>query len=183
MLTKFQIVKKLGCLLVPSLALTLAIAMAAPARLPQEAQPPSAGTPTAASSAGAESQTAPSTPQGPSPAPDASQSASPAPSAPPSLTSGTVKTPEGTPVPSATVRLTNTDTKKSWVSWTDESGKFEFPNLPAGHYQLEVTQLGFVRSSSEEQFPSAGNKPVALVLRVATLAELNSQQGGGGARS
>ena len=69
-------------------------------------------------------------------------------------TSGTVKTAEGAPVPSATIRLTNTDTNKSWVSWTDESGKFEFPNLPAGHYRVEASQLGFVKSSTEVQLPA-----------------------------
>ncbi len=89
-------------------------------------------------------------------------------------TSGTVKTAEGAPVPSATVRLTNTDTNKSWVSWTDEAGKFEFPTLPAGHYRVEASQLGFVKSSTEMQLPLSANKPVAVILRVATLAELTA---------
>lgn len=92
-------------------------------------------------------------------------------------TSGTVKTAEGAPVPSATVRLTNTETNKSWVSWTDESGKFEFPNLPAGHYRVEASQLGFVKSSTETQLPLSANKPVAVTLRVATLAELTATPG------
>jgi Carboxypeptidase regulatory-like domain len=45
---------------------------------------------------------------------------------------GIIRNPEANPIPSAIVRIANTDTKKSWVSWTDESGKFEFPALPPG---------------------------------------------------
>jgi hypothetical protein len=97
-----------------------------------------------------------------------------------SLTTGMVKTVEGAAIPSATVRLTNSDTNKSWVSWTDESGKFEFPSLPSGHYHIEASQLGFVKSASDVQLPVSAGKPVAVILRVATLAELNVPQGGGG---
>ncbi|MGB0035070.1 MAG: TonB-dependent receptor [Candidatus Acidiferrales bacterium] len=90
-------------------------------------------------------------------------------------TTGTVRTAEEVAVPGATVRLTNTETNKSWISWTDESGKFEFPSLPPGHYRAEASQLGFVRSSIEIQIPTAANAPIALVLRVATLAELSTE--------
>ena len=85
-----------------------------------------------------------------------------------------VQTVEGTPLPSAMVRLTNTETNKTWVTWTDESGKFDFPGLSAGNYRLEASQIGFEKSSAEVQFPATANKPVAVVLRVATLAELNT---------
>ena len=57
---------------------------------------------------------------------------------------GIIRNPETKPIPGAIVRLTNTDTKRSWVSWTDESGRFEFPALPPGRYHIEVSQLGFV---------------------------------------
>lgn len=90
---------------------------------------------------------------------------------------GTVKTTDGTPIPSATVRVTNTGTNKSWVSWTDESGKFVFPGLPAGHYRVETSQLGFAKSSSETQLPDTANKALVVVLHVATLAELNAPAG------
>jgi len=87
---------------------------------------------------------------------------------------GTTRTAEGAAVPGATIRLTNTDTNKAWVTWTDEAGKFEFPGLPAGHYRAEASQLGFVNASEEFQLPDPGSKPIALVLRVATLAELSA---------
>ncbi|MGH9703165.1 MAG: carboxypeptidase regulatory-like domain-containing protein, partial [Candidatus Acidiferrales bacterium] len=66
----------------------------------------------------------------------------PAPSATPPT--GFVHTPAGAPIPGATVRLVNPATGQSWVSWTDETGKFDFPGLPGGHYRIEVEQLGFV---------------------------------------
>ncbi|MGH9713883.1 MAG: carboxypeptidase regulatory-like domain-containing protein [Candidatus Acidiferrales bacterium] len=86
---------------------------------------------------------------------------------------GTVHTAEGTAVPGATIRLTNTETGKSWVSWTDESGKFEIPGLPAGHYRVEVSELGFATSSLELELAGPPAPVIAISLRVATLAELN----------
>ncbi|MGD0957688.1 MAG: TonB-dependent receptor [Candidatus Acidiferrales bacterium] len=87
---------------------------------------------------------------------------------------GFVRTADGSPIPGATLRLTNTDTKQLWVSWTDESGKFEFPALPPGHYTFEASQIGFVQSSIEVQLssPPPEPPPIQLVLRVATLAQL-----------
>ena len=63
------------------------------------------------------------------------------------IASGVVHTSDGFPIPGATLRLVNTDTQKVFVSWTDESGKFEFPALPPGHYTVEASQLGFVAAS------------------------------------
>ncbi len=78
------------------------------------------------------------------------------------------------PFPGATLKLTNDDTKQIWVSWTDESGKFEFPSITPGHYTIEATQLGFVSSSIEAQFSTPPPEPPTLQLsmHVATLAEL-----------
>jgi hypothetical protein len=86
-------------------------------------------------------------------------------------TTGSVRTTEGEPIPGATVRLTDTATNKVWVSWTDESGKFEFP-AAAGLYRAEASQLGFIQASQDVQLPAPIDKPIALVLRVATLAEI-----------
>jgi hypothetical protein len=97
-------------------------------------------------------------------------------SAPPSsgaseATTGLVRTAEGEPIPGATVRLTDIGTNKVWVSWTDESGKFVFP-AAAGIYRVEASQLGFIEASQDVELPPSIDKPIALVLRVATLAEL-----------
>ena len=93
----------------------------------------------------------------------------------PQTVSGVVRTPEGTPVPAATVHLINTETNKTWLSWTDESGKFEFPQIPAGPYRVEASQLGFTNASLVVQVPVVPPGPVPIVLRVATLAELTSK--------
>ena len=92
----------------------------------------------------------------------------------PAATTGSVRTADGAPIPGATVRLTDIDTNKVWVSWTDESGKFEFP-AAAGHYRVEASQLGFIQASQIVQLRAGVDQPLALVLRVATLAELTDQ--------
>ncbi len=85
---------------------------------------------------------------------------------------GVVKTSEGSPVPGATIRLVASDSSKLWISWTDESGKFEFPNIPTGRYRIEASQLGFVQATASAEVPMAPATPISIVLRVATLAEL-----------
>jgi trimeric autotransporter adhesin len=90
-------------------------------------------------------------------------------------TSGVVRTVEGAPIPGAAVRLTNVDTNQAWASWTDESGKFEFPALPTGRYRVEASQLGFTQDSVEVKLPIVPSGPIPIVLRVATLAELTGQ--------
>jgi len=88
---------------------------------------------------------------------------------------GVVHTEEGTPIPGAAVRLSNVDTKQAWASWTDESGKFDFPSIPAGVYRIEVSQLGFGRGAIEVKLPVVPSGPIPIVLRVATLAELTGE--------
>ncbi|MGB9007554.1 MAG: carboxypeptidase-like regulatory domain-containing protein, partial [Candidatus Acidiferrales bacterium] len=88
-----------------------------------------------------------------------------------------VKTPEGTPVPGASVRLINEETHKVWLSWTDESGKFEFPQIAPGHYRIEANQLGFTQTSLTIQVPVVPAGAIPIVLRVATLAELSAAPG------
>jgi Carboxypeptidase regulatory-like domain len=84
---------------------------------------------------------------------------------------GVVRTSDGSPIPGATIRLVNTDTQKAWVTWTDISGKFEFPAVPPGHYTATATALGFQQASPREaQLATGGSKPIELVLRVSTLA-------------
>ena len=95
--------------------------------------------------------------------------------APPTVQpSGVVRTASGTAVPGATVRLLETSTGRAWLTWTDENGKFVFPALPAGHYRVEVSQLGFDTLSKELDLGTAAPTPIALTLAVATLAELNA---------
>jgi carboxypeptidase family protein len=62
---------------------------------------------------------------------------------------GTVRAPDGTAVPGSTLRVTQTSTGKAWITWADEDGKFEFPALPAGHFRIELSQLGFAPATKE----------------------------------
>src|SRR5271156_5019784 len=96
---------------------------------------------------------------------------------PPSAVTGIVRTSEGTPVPGSTVRLIDTVTNKVWMSWTDQSGKFEFPQIADGHYRIEASQLGFVQTSLVVEVPIVPPGPVPIILRVATLAELSATPG------
>src|ERR1700722_5343806 len=89
------------------------------------------------------------------------------------IVTGVVRTSEGSAVPGATVRLVSSESGKIWLSWTDESGKFQFPQIAAGHYHVEASQLGFVPASLDVQIPTTPAAPVAVVMRVATLAELS----------
>ena len=88
--------------------------------------------------------------------------------------SGFVRTTAGIGIPGASVRITNTDTKKSWATWTDAQGKFSLPALPPGHYRIEATQLGFAQSASDFSLSGYNEKPALLTLNVATFAQLNA---------
>src|SRR5277367_5407894 len=145
------------------LALVFAIPAVALAQAPQSA--PQAAAQASTSSAAPSHEQSPS--QNPVPA-----------DTPTAVASGVVHTSDGSPVPGATLRLVNTDTRKVFVSWTDESGKFEFPALPPGHYRVEATQLGFVAASLNIELGGGPvPPPLQFVLRVGTLAELAAPTG------
>lgn len=90
------------------------------------------------------------------------------------IITGIVQSAEGEAIPGATLKATSTLTRKEWVSWTDESGKFELPGLPAGNYSIEASELGFETAAKQAAVSSSGPVKLAFVLRVVTLAELES---------
>ncbi len=87
---------------------------------------------------------------------------------------GTVHAPDGTAVPGTTLRVIQTATGKAWVTWTDENGKFEFPALPAGHYRVEISQIGFAPATKEIDLASGTHAPVDLKMDVGTLAAITA---------
>ena len=87
---------------------------------------------------------------------------------------GVVRTPEGASVPGSTLRAIQTSSGKAWVSWTDENGKFAFPALPAGHYRVEISQLGFAPATQEIDLSPASQTPLEIKLAVGTLAAINA---------
>ena len=124
------------------------------------------------------SQAQPASDQAQAPAP-ASVQTSASETAATAFAAGVVRTVDGSPIPGASLRLVNTDARKAFVSWTDESGKFQFSGLPPGHYTVEASQLGFQPATIEVQLSGEGPPPppLQMTLRVATLAELSGQPG------
>jgi hypothetical protein len=57
--------------------------------------------------------------------------------------SGTVKDLSGALVPMASVTATNTDTGFRRMVTTNGMGAYSFPSLPVGHYDVEITAVGF----------------------------------------
>jgi hypothetical protein len=82
------------------------------------------------------------------------------------IVSGTVRTALNAPVPGATVRIVHLPSGRSWVSWTNDDGKFSFPDLPPGSYRLEVRQLGFGRGQAEMNFAAGTTAEAQLTLHV-----------------
>jgi hypothetical protein len=87
---------------------------------------------------------------------------------------GAVHAPDGTAVPGATVRVVQTSSGMAWVTWTDENGKFEFPALPAGHFRVEISQLGFAPATKEIDLASGTQAPLEVRLDVASLAAISA---------
>jgi len=87
---------------------------------------------------------------------------------------GAVRTADGTAIPGAALRITETSSGKAWITWADEDGSFKFPALPAGHYRAEISQLGFVPATKEFDLASATPAPLDLKLDVATLAAITA---------
>jgi hypothetical protein len=75
---------------------------------------------------------------------------------------GTVRDPQGAAVPSATLRITSTDTAQSRVVTADREGRYSIPFLAPGSYTLTVTAKGF-----------AGLTRTGIRLEVAQVAELD----------
>ncbi len=56
---------------------------------------------------------------------------------------GTVSDPTGAVIPGATVALTKLDTKATFTAGTSGDGKYLFPSLPPGEYEVRVSKQGF----------------------------------------
>ncbi len=90
---------------------------------------------------------------------------------------GTVRTARGAAVPGATVRIRHVASGKGWGTLTDEDGQFTVPDLPAGQYHIEATQLGLGTAIWDSEI-KAGTAPqvtmpesIDLVLRRKSSAE------------
>src|ERR1039458_9570468 len=61
----------------------------------------------------------------------------------PGRITGTVRDPQGAVLPGATVKLLNPTTGQERTVTTDDTGKFNFPELALGTFRLTVSKEGF----------------------------------------
>jgi hypothetical protein len=91
--------------------------------------------------------------------------------APPAVT-GVVRTAGGVPIPGAALRLVQSASGQTWLSWTDQNGRFTMPGLPPGRYRIEVTQLGFQPLLRETDVTAVAAEPLEITLSIAPLEAL-----------
>jgi hypothetical protein len=83
---------------------------------------------------------------------------------------GTVHDQAGAVVPNAAVTLQNLETNSSRRTNSDESGLYDFPNVPPGKYQLTVEQAGFKKWSGNLELQVQQTAVVDPALEVGDVA-------------
>jgi hypothetical protein len=68
----------------------------------------------------------------------------------------------GAPLRRAQVRLSAAELRVNRSATTDADGRYEFPDLPAGRYNLSVSRSGFVMLSFGQQRPFEQGRPLDL---------------------
>ena len=85
---------------------------------------------------------------------------------------GTVTDPNGAVVPAAKVTLTNVDTGVHWSAPTDTTGNFQFSNLIAGHYTVQVEQKGFALTvSTPIGLQNGTTQRINIALKLGQIAQ------------
>jgi hypothetical protein len=80
---------------------------------------------------------------------------------------GTVTDPQGALIPEAKVMLRNLDTGVQWNASTNAAGEYQFPNLLAGHYKVEVAKEGFAKAvSTDVPVENGTTKRVNFALKI-----------------
>jgi hypothetical protein len=87
---------------------------------------------------------------------------------------GVVQTPDKTPVPGASVHIVEQITGKSWITWTDETGKFRLPELPAGKFHIDAAQIGFGSAGVDVAPTTEKSDDIIMVLKIASAAEITA---------
>ena len=82
---------------------------------------------------------------------------------------GNVTDDTGLAVPGATVKITHVETSQSREAPTNSSGSYNFPNIPTGTYQVDVTLTGF-QSASSRNIIVRQNTSVRVDVRLAVGA-------------
>lgn len=85
---------------------------------------------------------------------------------------GTVTDPNGSMVPGAKITLKNVDTGVEWRAKSDSIGSYQFPNLIAGRYVVEVEHAGFARAvSTPMSLENGTTQRVNLRLKIGQVTE------------
>jgi hypothetical protein len=85
--------------------------------------------------------------------------------------SGVIADPSGAVIPGAALRLVNTARQTTYQNVSDSQGRYSFPNLPVGHYDLTISANGFTterKSNLAVDTDSALRVDVALSISART---------------
>jgi hypothetical protein len=94
--------------------------------------------------------------------------------------SGTVLDPSGAVVANAPVEIHNPVSHFERSTTTDNSGKFNFPNVPFNPYHLSVTGAGFAPYAQDVELRSAVPVDIKINLKVAGSSESVTVESSGG---
>ncbi|MFI5247740.1 MAG: carboxypeptidase-like regulatory domain-containing protein [Nitrospirales bacterium] len=82
---------------------------------------------------------------------------------------GRVLDPNGDPVKKALVELTKPNWQERIIArFTDDHGRFDFPNLALGEYPVRVTKPGFAPLLARIMVSKSGPRGVELTMHLAT---------------
>jgi hypothetical protein len=97
--------------------------------------------------------------------------------------SGAIADLSGASVPSAALTLVNTAQRTTYRTVSDKQGLYTFPNLPVGHYALEIAATGF---TTQRKLDLAVDSDSAIrvdaTLQIATRADTVTISGDSGAQ-
>src|SRR5262249_40377347 len=68
----------------------------------------------------------------------------------------------GAPLRRAGVRIFSPEIRESRVAMTDAQGRYDFTDLPAGQFNLNVTKAGYIDIAYGQKAPSEPGKPLKL---------------------
>ena len=85
---------------------------------------------------------------------------------------GTVTDPTGAAVPGATVTLTDTATNAARTAITNDTGRYNFPNVPPGNYNITISKAGFrVTKIVNENVAVAESRTLDVRLEIGTTTQ------------
>ena len=84
---------------------------------------------------------------------------------------GRVTDPSGAAVPKASVEARQVETNLVTTIATDNEGRFRFPYLPVGHYEVKVTKAGFAVAVRKMTLTVGAAFQLPIALRIASAQE------------